>query len=410
MNDVQTNGSHARESRFDLARFDRGFAEFLARVSAGAVAREADRHLLYDEVAELQALGFGALRFPADQGGGGLTVEELFSRLIDLSAADSSLGHLYRGHIAFVEGLLFDERESGRDISAWIERIVAGDLVGNAQSERQETATITTRLDRGADAISVTGTKYYTTGSIYADWIHLAALDGDDRVAVTVSVHDGGVAITDDWDGFGQLLTGSGTTVFDGAPVDPANIATAPLAPAALCQTGSILQLSLLAVVAGIAQAALVDTVSFVRPRRRTFGFAGETLPRDDSLVHAVVGELGSVAHTARALVLDAARQLDAVAAGTRDAHSVLLDVFRVQQVLPPLVLGVLGRLFEVGGASAVSRTIALDRHWRNVRTIASHNPAVQRAAALGQFELNGTMPEWSAPGAARSSETGATS
>jgi len=378
---------------------------FLSRVAEGTVAREADRHLLFDEVAELRALGFGSLRIPVERGGAGLSIEQLFSRLIDVSAADSSLGHLFRGHIAFVEGLLFDERENGRDISAWVERIVAGDLVGNAQSERQETANITTRLDRTADGISVTGTKYYTTGSIYADWIHLAALDGDDRVAVTVSTHEGGVRVIDDWDGFGQLLTGSGTTIFDAAPVDPANIGNSVPTPAGLCQTGSILQLSLLAVVAGIAQAALADTVAFVRPRRRTFGFAGETLPRDDTLVQAVVGELTSVAHTARALVLDTARRLDAVNAGSHDAHAAMLDVFRVQQVLPPLVLGALGRLFEVGGASAVSRTAALDRHWRNVRTIASHNPAVQRAAALGQFELNGTMPEWSAPGAAKGAD-----
>jgi hypothetical protein len=42
-------------------------------------------------------------------------------------------------------------------------------------------------------------------------------------------------------------------------------------------------------------------------------------------------------------------------------------------------VLAETTELFEVGGASAVGTGHALDRHWRNVRTIASHNPAIQR-------------------------------
>jgi len=49
--------------------------------------------------------------------------------------------------------------------------------------------------------------------------------------------------------------------------------------------------------------------------------------------------------------------------------------------------------VFEVGGASATSETLRLDRHWRNARVIASHNPAIQREAAIGGFYLNDTAP-----------------
>ncbi|WP_203136243.1 hypothetical protein [Microbacterium sp. JZ31] len=58
-------------------------------------------------------------------------------------------------------------------------------------------------------------------------------------------------------------------------------------------------------------------------------------------------------------------------------------------------MLDAITELFEVGGASAVSRSIALDRHWRNARTVHSHNPAAQRRRAVGDFELNGARPEW---------------
>ncbi|MEJ3403271.1 hypothetical protein WDJ51_00865 [Rathayibacter sp. YIM 133350] len=397
---------HAKEAQSTVTdgAFEPAFRELLASVRVGAYDREKNRTLLHAEVAQLRELGFTRLRLPRGRGGAGLGFEELFSRLIDLSAADSSLGHLYRGHIAFVEGVLIEGIDEP-DAAVWVERIARGDLVGNAQSERQETAAITTRLDREDGVIRLTGTKYYTTGSIYADWIHLSALDGDERVAVTVRTAVAGVRSVDDWDGFGQLLTGSGTTTFEQVLVDPADIRRSGDDPGHWQYIAAVFQLSLLAVVAGIAQRALEDTVDFVRPRRRIFGFPGETPPRDDELTQSIVGRLSSVAYGARALVLGAARELEALqgrlldgSAAQGEQQAAMLDVFRVQQLVLPLVLDGLTELFEVGGASAVSRTIGLDRHWRNARTIASHNPAIQRCRALGQFELNGTLPDWKAP------------
>jgi hypothetical protein len=54
--------------------------------------------------------------------------------------------------------------------------------------------------------------------------------------------------------------------------------------------------------------------------------------------------------------------------------------------------------LFEAGSASATSTTRRLDRHWRNARTLASHNPAILREGYLGDYYLNGTIPSaaWS--------------
>lgn len=55
--------------------------------------------------------------------------------------------------------------------------------------------------------------------------------------------------------------------------------------------------------------------------------------------------------------------------------------------------------LFEVGGASATSTERSFDRHWRNARTVASHNPAIFRERAIGDYLLNGTSPDaaWNA-------------
>jgi len=50
-------------------------------------------------------------------------------------------------------------------------------------------------------------------------------------------------------------------------------------------------------------------------------------------------------------------------------------------------------RLFDTGGASATARALNLDRHWRNVRTIVSHNPLAYKSYAAGNYAVNGVWP-----------------
>jgi alkylation response protein AidB-like acyl-CoA dehydrogenase len=287
-----------------LEEFDRALDELLIGIASRAVEREQNHTLLYEEVRALQEIGFGSIRFPVEWGGLGLSFEQVIERLILVASADSNLAHLYRGHIAVVEEVVagYDADEENR--AAWRERIARGDFIGNAQSEKQETGQITTRIEREGDEILLTGRKYYTTGSIYADWIRLAALDGDTRVGVTVSTQDPGVESTDDWDGFGQPLTGTGTTVFDRVAVAPADVIVSGEHPARGHHIAAVFQLILLAAAAGIGQATLRDAVEFVRPRRRIFGFSGETLPREDALVQETIGSVSARADAAVRLVV----------------------------------------------------------------------------------------------------------
>ena len=53
---------------------------------------------------------------------------------------------------------------------------------------------------------------------------------------------------------------------------------------------------------------------------------------------------------------------------------------FSAQGQVIDLVLGLTTELFEVGGSSAVTERYRLDRHWRNARTLASHNPVIYRS------------------------------
>jgi len=44
-------------------------------------------------------------------------------------------------------------------------------------------------------------------------------------------------------------------------------------------------------------------------------------------------------------------------------------------------------------GASDTRVSKALDRHWRNARTLSSHNPVVYKARDIGDWKVNGTAP-----------------
>lgn len=48
-------------------------------------------------------------------------------------------------------------------------------------------------------------------------------------------------------------------------------------------------------------------------------------------------------------------------------------------------------KLFDVGGASATKQEFNLDRHWRNIRTLASHNPTNYKARTIGDHYANNT-------------------
>ena len=49
--------------------------------------------------------------------------------------------------------------------------------------------------------------------------------------------------------------------------------------------------------------------------------------------------------------------------------------------------------VLDAGGASATQAAANLDRHWRNIRTISTHNPTHNKASAVGDYLVNGTPP-----------------
>lgn len=368
------------------------------RIADAAVQREQDRTLPFEQIDWLKEAGFGAARIPVEFGGDGLSWPQFTRLLIELGAADSNLPQALRGHIALVEEHLFHLEEQDRSI--WLERFVNGEIAGNAWTEPGIGGT-STILNETDGILTLTGQKFYTTGTIFADWVDVTAQRADgSALSVLVSTRTDGVTTFDDWDGFGQRLTGTGTTVFESARVDPENVFD--FAARFPYQT-ALYQHILLVTLAGIGKAVERDVAQAVRERKRAFSHGNAALVRDDAQVQQVVGEITAKVYAAGATTLQVAESLERAyqarhfdetvrADSTRDAE---LESGQGQIVLSQLIPEVAGSLFNVLGASSTSADKVLDRHWRNARTVATHNPFIYKARVVGDWVINGTEPPY---------------
>lgn len=374
------------------------WSTIIEQTVAGVVDRELGGVLPTAELDALKRAGFGALRVPVQFGGGGLDWSEIVPIWIDLAAADANLVQALRGHFTFVEDTLFRHRR-GQDQSRWFARFVAGEIAGNAWTETGSTTMgdVQTELRPDGDHYLLNGRKFYTTGTIFAEWADVYARVDTTHVVALVDTRQPGVTVHDDWDGFGQRGTGSGTTEFHDARVEPGDVV--PFADRHPYQT-ALYQVNLIATLAGIARAVHRDVVTEVRARTRNYSHANASRVRDDPQVLGLVGEISAAAYAAESLAVSAARALDAAAdASEADLQGATeraeLEATAAQVTVSRLVLESASDLFDALGASATSTARALDRHWRNARTVASHNPRLFKARVLGAHDVNGTPPPY---------------
>ncbi|HJX77555.1 acyl-CoA dehydrogenase family protein [Glutamicibacter sp.] len=389
--------SQSLSSEATYQRLAERFAPVFARVGADATRREQQRILPFEQVQWLKDAGFTTLRVPRSHGGDPVGHEHLFRLLIDLAAADSNVAHLLRSHFSFVETIALQPQEFQ---DRWFPRVLAGQIFGNAATERGGNAlgTTNTRLKKTAVGWVLNGEKYYTTGSIFADWVVvMASTDGiEGRQYAIVDRHGEGVEILDDWDGFGQPLTGTGTGIFTDVPVEETNILQRKVASTL---EPAFFQLCLLAVLVGIGKAARNEAAHIVATRTRTFNTGSGELFRNDPQIQELVGRLAANVYAAESIVVTAARELDAAhdpSLALDSTAAYLRAELAVQQAhvaAPKLVLDATSELFDVTGASAVSVSKSLDRFWRNARTVATHNPVAFKARSVGDYFINGTIP-----------------
>ena len=339
---------------------------------------------------------FPLARLPGGSGGHDATIPELFGLVISVAEADPNIAQALRSHFGFVEHILTLADEQRRNL--WLERLKSGDLIASAATEagKVQLDSFGTRLDQVKGECRLNGAKAYATGALFADWIEVEANCGSESVAVMVQRSAQGVILRDDWDGMGQRLSASGTIEFNNVLVEPKDVVHGDPFP----YYESFYQLYLLAVMAGIGRAASNEVSAILRSRERTFSHGTSRLPRDDPQLQQIVGEVRSSAYAAGAIVLHASHALEhayryfLAGSVSREVVAVAdIEVWQAQQVVADLVLSAATRIFDALGGSATLRAKSLERHWRNARTLVSHNPVAFKTRIIGDFAVNGTPP-----------------
>lgn len=160
-------------------------------------------------------------------------------------------------------------------------------------------------------------------------------------------------------------------------------------------------QLVHLSTLAGIGRAAADDAARLVSERKRIFSHGNAPRAGDDPQILQIVGRVRGAAYAAGAIALKAAESVQRAYDARHDgdaawAAAVAIADLEINQsvtAITSLILDATTVLFDALGASSARRDLALDRYWRNARTIATHNPRVYRDRIVGDYAVNGTVP-----------------
>ena len=364
--------------------------------AATAVGRDAERRLPFAELDALAQSGLLAIAVPAQYGGLDVSNAVLAEVTAILAEADGSIGQIPQNHFYILEALRTDGSEEQKRY--FFGRALAGDRFGNALSERG-TKTVghyNTRIVRDGPGYRINGQKYYSTGVLFADWVTVFALDEEDRLVMAfVPKGTEGVEIIDDWDGFGQRTTGSGTTILNNVYVHADSVVRHHKGFERPTTIGSVGQIVHAGIDLGIARAAFAETLEFVRTKSRPWMDSGLERAAEDPLTISKVGQIAIRLEAAAALLERAGQKVDAAQIETTEATVVeaTLAVAAAKVLTTEIAIEATNTLFELAGTSAVKAELNLDRHWRNARTHTLHDPVRWKYHVVGNYHLNGVIP-----------------
>lgn len=359
--------------------------------------RDQQRILPYEAIEHLSQKGLGGIRIPERYGGAFVSNKTLAQVFRILSKADSNVGQIPQNQISLLNliDLMGNEEQKKRVFG----EILAGKRLANGGPERQskDSKTVHTTLIQNGEVWVLNGEKFYSTGSIFADWLAIKALHPEGHVVlVLVDRFTNGIDIEDDWNGFGQRTTASGTIKLNQVHIDPALIFDERLLTQAPNYRGAYSQLMQVAIDVGIAEAAFTDLISAVKKARPVIDANVEKA----SLEHFTIQETGKLQvllDAAIALLDDAAEYLDELDSQfeVTDAQAARASILVAEAKVyaNDAALTISEKLLELGGSRASLSQHNLDQHWRNARVHTLHDPVRWKIHAIGNYYLNGVFP-----------------
>ena len=359
--------------------------------------RDQQRFLPFAEIDLFSQKGLGGIRIPKQFGGAFVSNKTLAHVFRILNKADSSVGQIPQNQIALLNMIQIMGTEQQKQFI--YQEILQGKRLANGGPERhtKDSKTLNTLLTLEDGHYFVDGEKFYSTGSSFAHWLAIKAIHPEGHVVLTIVNRDAaGVEVVDNWNGFGQRTTSSGTVKLDHVEVDPLLIFDERKLSAQPSYRGAYSQLMQVAIDVGIAEAAFSDTVTAVQKARPIVDAQVEKA----SFEHYTLQEVGksNVLLDAAILLLDEAAeyldeldQLESVTDEQAAKASILVAEAKIYA--NDAALHISEKLLELGGSRSSLSQHNLDQHWRNARVHTLHDPVRWKLHALGDYYLNHKLP-----------------
>ncbi|MBW8639917.1 acyl-CoA dehydrogenase family protein [Hoeflea sp. WL0058] len=398
---------------FPANRIEPEFHDLFARLEQvietdiAPMAKEVDAAGRYPtkSIAALKTTGVLHQIVPSAFGGVGVPSRVSMEIQLRLAIADSAVAQLYKVHDEIVREIYTycPEGLKPRLASA----ILSDDaIIGLAVAESGKTVTDpmkTTALRRPEGGFTIEGVKIYTTAAAEADYIAVWAFNPqaegvDDNPLNGLQLNlvppsTPGVTIHRDWDALGQRGTDSGMITFADVKTDPDWMANEPgrVSPVSASLR---YQLGFCAIMIGNAIGALREAAAFVPAKSRPWPSAGVDNAADDLLVRRTMGELTAPLVAAYSLMMDGADLLDEFEAGNISRTDLAIPVYAAKIAADKAALAATSDVFALMGTRSVAGKNGFDRYWRNVRTIALHDPVNWKQEEIGRHLLTGWEPE----------------
>jgi len=357
-----------------------------------AQRRDTERLLPWQELEDCARSGLLAIRVPREYGGAYVSYLTLTRVVAAIGEADASIGQLLLSIILASSVIEAVGREEQKQ--EFFCKILQGYRWGNGHAEGGSlpAGTTRTRITREGDHYRVNGAKAYSTGALFSQLISIGCVDEDGQSKTAVlDRHAPGLTIIDDWDGFGQRTTASGTLLLDNVRVEHSHVLNSELGKTT-ANTYGIPDLFHSALDLGIARAAFSDTLHYVREHARPYSRTGVESVSQDPYVLSIIGDLHTRIHAGEAVLERAALTFDQVTAergpGPSDKVSSALAVAKILTTEAALLAS--NTLFQLGGASSTRLEYGFDRHWRNARTHTVHDPVAWKFNLIGKYHLLG--------------------
>lgn len=363
----------------------------------GRNERDQQRLLPYAEVELFSQKGLGAIRIPKRYGGAFVSNKTLAHVFRILNKADSSLGQIPQNQIALLNLVEIVGTEEQK--SFIYNEILQGKRLANGGPERntKNTTSLNTKLTIENGRYFVNGEKFYSTGSSFADWLAVKAIHPEGHAVLTIiNRHEQGVEVVDNWNGFGQRTTSSGTVILKHAEVDPLLIFDERKLTQQPTLRGAFSQLIQVAIDVGIAEAAFADTLTAIHKARPIID-SGVDKASQEHYTLQEVGKLDVLLDAAILLLDDAAEYLDELDGKenptAEEAAKASILVAEAKVYANDAALQISEKLLELGGSRASLAQHNLDQHWRNARVHTLHDPVRWKIHTIGDYYLNHKLP-----------------